>query len=164
MKPIKYYHEPAVAIGYLERFAADYERESGNISLPEIAPANGIKIAVVGSGPAGLAASYLLSNSAYKVDIYEKHCKLGGLLRYGIPEFRLEKSLLDKWLEKFILNDNIKVHTNIELGKNISLEELKKEYDAVILAFGANISNKMNIPGEDKEFVLGGNELLEYRC
>ena len=152
----------SVPIGELEAFVGDYvlEKKSNNVNVLKD---NGKKVAVIGSGPAGLAASYLLSKNKYKVDIFEKRSKLGGLLRYGIPEFRLEKSLLDKWLEKFILNDNIKVHTNIELGKNISLEELKKEYDAVILAFGANISNKMNIPGEDKEFVLGGNELLEYK-
>ena len=152
----------SVSIGDLEAYVGDYilnNQEHGNINLIN----NGKKVAVIGSGPAGLAASYLLSNNGYEVHIYEKHSKLGGLLRYGIPEFRLEKKLLDNWLDKFIINNNIKIYVNTELGKDIGLENLKKKYDIIILAFGANISNKMNILGEDKNFVYGGNELLEYR-
>lgn len=152
----------SVSIGELEAFVGDYVLEKNLNNLKNLKN-NGKKVAVIGSGPAGLAASYLLSNSGYKVDIFEKHSKVGGLLRYGIPEFRLEKRLLDNWLEKIIFNENIKVLTNIEFGKDINLENLKGEYDDIILAFGANISNKMNIQGEDKTFVLGGNELLEYK-
>ena len=152
----------SVHIGELEKFVGDYALE--NMELPIIdAKEDSKKIAIIGSGPSGLACSYYLSSRGFKVSIYEKHSKLGGLLRYGIPEFRLEKEILDKWLEKYILNKNVKVFTNIEIGKDILLEDLKKDYDAVVLAFGANVSNKMNIEGEDKEFVLGGNELLEYR-
>ena len=152
----------SVHIGELEKFVGDYALE--NIELPIIeAKEDSKKIAIIGSGPSGLACSYYLSSRGFKVSIYEKHSKIGGLLRYGIPEFRLEKEILDKWIEKYILNKNVKVFTNVELEKNILLEELKKDYDAVVLALGANVSNKMNIEGEDKEFVLGGNELLEYR-
>ena len=152
----------SVHIGELEKFVGDYALE--NIELPIIeAKEDSKKIAIIGSGPSGLACSYYLSSRGFKVSIYEKHSKLGGLLRYGIPEFRLEKEILDKWLEKYILNKNVKVFTNVELGKDILLEDLKKDYDAVVLAFGANVSNKMNIEGENKPFVLGGNELLEYR-
>lgn len=152
----------SVHIGELEKFVGDYALE--NMELPIIdAKEDSKKIAIIGSGPSGLACSYYLSSRGFKVSIYEKHSKFGGLLRYGIPEFRLEKEILDKWLEKYILNKNVTVFTNIELGKDILLEDLKKDYDAVVLAFGANVSNKMNIEGEDKEFVLGGNELLEYR-
>ena len=152
----------SVHIGELEKFVGDYALE--NMELPIIeAKEDSKKIAIIGSGPSGLACSYYLSSRGFKVSIYEKHSKFGGLLRYGIPEFRLEKEILDKWLEKYILNKNVKVFTNIEIGKDILLEDLKKDYDAVVLAFGANVSNKMNIEGEDKEFVLGGNELLEYR-
>ena len=151
----------SVSIGELETYVGDYILEN-KLEERQIFD-NGKKIAVIGSGPAGLAASYLLSNNGYKIDIYEKHSELGGLLRYGIPEFRLDKKILDDWLNKFILNDNIKISTNIELGKDLSLEYLKNEYDYIILAFGANISNKMNIPGEEKDFVYGGNELLEYK-
>lgn len=152
----------SVHIGELEKFVGDYALE--NMELPIIeSKEDSKKIAIIGSGPSGLACSYYLSSRGFKVSIYEKHSKLGGLLRYGIPEFRLEKEVLDKWFEKYILNKNVKVFTNVELGKDVLLENLKKDYDAVVLAFGANVSNKMNIEGEDKEFVLGGNELLEYR-
>ena len=151
-----------VHIGELETFVGDYALD--NIDLPIVeAKEDSKKIAIIGSGPSGLACSYYLSSRGYKVSIYEKHSKLGGLLRYGIPEFRLEKEILDKWLKKYILNKNVEVYTKVELGKDIFLEELKTKYDAIVLAFGANVSNNMNIEGEEKEFVLGGNELLEYR-
>lgn len=152
----------SVHIGELETFIGDYALENIKHEIIE-AKDNAKKIAIIGSGPSGLAVSYYLSSKGFKVDIYEKHSELGGLLRYGIPEFRLEKEILDKWLKKYILNRNVNTFTNKELGKDILLEELKPKYDAIILAFGANISSKMNIPGEDKSFVLGGNELLEYR-
>lgn len=152
----------SVHIGELEAFVGDYALN--NIEIAGIENVgNNQKVAIIGSGPSGLACSYYLSTRGVKVDIYEKHSELGGLLRYGIPEFRLEKEILDKWLEKYILNENVKVFTNVTLGKDITLEQLKREYDKIILAFGANVSNKMNIEGEEKEFVLGGNELLEYR-
>lgn len=152
----------SVHIGELEAFVGDYALDNlENKVLEEKEETK--KVAIVGSGPSGLAASYYLSTRGYKVDIYEKHSKLGGLLRYGIPEFRLEKKILDKWLKKYILNKNVTAFTNIELGKDILIEDLKKEYDVIILAIGSNVSSKMNIQGEDKEFVLGGNELLEYR-
>lgn len=153
----------SVAIGDLEAFVGDYMLEKNASSKRKQQNNNGKKIAIIGSGPAGLACAYKLSNQGFVVTIYEKHSKIGGLLRYGIPEFRLPKELLNKWLKNTILNENIQVFTNKELGKDINLEELEKEYDAIILAFGANVSNQMNIPGENLEFVLGGNELLEYR-
>ena len=152
----------SVSIGELEVFVGDFALENNLVNV-DICKSNGNRIAIIGSGPAGLAAGFLLGKNGFEVHIFEKHSKLGGLLRYGIPEFRLDKKLLDNWLDKFILNQNIKIFTNTELGKDIDLEELKKEYNAIILAFGANISNKMDIPGEDNNFVLGGNELLEYR-
>ena len=105
----------------------------------------------------------MLSQNGYKVSIFEKHSKLGGLLRYGIPNFRLDKKLLDDWIEKFILNDNIETHVNTELGKDINIEKLELEFDYIVLSFGANISSRMNIPGGELDFVLGGNELLEYK-
>ena len=152
----------SVHIGELETFIGDYAIENIDGKVIE-SKEDSKKIAIIGSGPSGLAASYYLSSRGYKVDIYEKHSELGGLLRHGIPEFRLEKQILDKWIEKYILNKNVTVFTNVELGKDIFLEELKENYDSVVLAIGANISSKMNIPGEDKDFVLGGNELLEYK-
>ena len=152
----------SVSIGELEAFVGDYILKN-NRNRNIIHKKNEKKVAVIGSGPSGLAASYYLSINGFKVDIYEKHSKLGGILRYGIPEFRLEKKLLDEWLDKFILNENIQIYTNNELGVDFNIEYLKKKYDYIILAFGANISNKMNIEGEDKSFVLGGNELLEFK-
>ena len=152
----------SVNIGKLETFIGDYALENINTE-PIKSNENSKKVAIIGSGPSGLACSYYLSSRGFKVDIYEKHEKLGGLLRYGIPEFRLKKEILDKWLRKYILNKNVTAYTNIELGKDILLEELKKKYDVIVLAIGANISNKMNIEGEEKDFVLGGNELLEYK-
>lgn len=152
----------SVHIGELEAFVGDYALENIDIQIEE-GKDNCKKVAIIGSGPSGLAASYYLSSRGLKVDIYEKHSKLGGLLRYGIPEFRLEKEILDKWLNKYILNENVTAFTNVELGKDMFLEELKENYDSIVIAIGANISSKMNIPGEEKDFVLGGNELLEYK-
>ena len=151
----------SVQIGSLEAFIGDYAISNIENKVIE-ANETSKKIAIIGSGPSGLAATYYLSKRGYKVDIYEKHSELGGLLRHGIPEFRLEKEILDKWLKKYILNKNVTIFTNVELGKNIFIEELKKRYDSIIIAIGSNVSNKMNIPGEDRESVLGGNELLEY--
>ena len=121
---------------------------------------NGKKVAVVGSGPAGLTCAAFLAKKGIIVTIYEKHDKLGGLLRYGIPEFRLNKDLLDKQIDK-ILDLGIEAVCGKTLGLDYSLEDLCSEYDAVFLAFGANVSRKMNILGEDINGVFGGNELLE---
>ena len=151
-----------VHIGELEAFVGDYAIENIDNQVVE-AKDNTKKVAIIGSGPAGLACSYYLSSRGIKVDIYEKHSKLGGLLRHGIPEFRLEKEILDKWIEKYILNENVTAYTNIEFGKDIDINELKEKYDYIILGLGANVSSKMNIEGENKEFVFGGNELLEYK-
>ena len=151
----------SVQIGDLEASVGDFIIE--NKIKQNVESTNGKRIAVIGSGPSGLAVSNYLSVRGYLVTIYEKHSKLGGLLRYGIPEFRLPKTLLDSWLENYVLNENIEVKTNTELGKDITLEQLKEKYEAIVLSFGANVSNKMNIPGEELDFVLGGNELLEYK-
>ena len=119
------------------------------------------KVAIVGSGPAGLTCAAFLARKGYKVTIYEKHKELGGLLRYGIPDFRLNREILDKQITK-ILDLGIEAVCEKELGKDIQLDELKERYDAVFLCFGANVSRKMNIPGENLNGVFGGNELLEY--
>lgn len=152
----------SVDIGELEAFLGDYALNNIPFTV-EKAKENAPKVAIIGSGPAGLACAYYLSIRGIQVHIYEKHSQIGGLLRYGIPEFRLEKKILDKWLNKFILNKNVKIHTNVELEKDISLKELKEKFDKIVLAFGANISCKLHISGEDLENVLRGNELLEYQ-
>ena len=136
----------SVNIGELEAFVGDYAIDNIENKIIE-ANEGSKKIAIIGSGPSGLAASYFLSTRGYKVDIYEKHSKLGGLLRYGIPEFRLEKDIIDKWLEKYILNNNVTIFTNVELGKDIVIEDLKEKYDVIIIAIGINVSSKMNVRG-----------------
>lgn len=152
----------SVSIGELEAFIGDYMLEQNKIQQINVKSINK-KVAIIGAGPAGLACGYLLSKNGVEVTIYEKHSKAGGLLRHGIPDFRLDKKILDQWLEKFIFNTNINILFNIELGKDIQINELKENYDCIVLAFGSNKSKKMNIPGDNLDFVLGGNELLEYK-
>ena len=120
------------------------------------------KVAVIGGGPAGLTCSAFLAKEGVDVRIYEKYNYLGGLLIHGIPDFRLPKKIVNQTVEK-ILELGVKVEYNKELGKNITIKELEKQYDAIFLAIGANVSSKMNIEGENKKGVYGGNELLEYK-
>ena len=119
------------------------------------------KVAIIGGGPAGLTTGAFLAKNGIKVTIYEKYNYLGGLLMYGIPEFRLPKSIVKETVKQ-ILNLGIEVKYNQELGKNLNLEELKKEYNAIFLSIGANVSSKMGVEGEELNGVFGGNELLEY--
>ena len=118
------------------------------------------KVAIVGSGPSGLTAAAFLRRKGFKVTIYEKYNELGGILRRGIPEFRLDKNVLDNTINK-ILDLGIETKYNQELGKNLSMKSLEENYDAIYIAIGANISTKMNVPGEELNGVFGGNELLE---
>lgn len=118
------------------------------------------KVAIIGSGPAGLTAGAFLAKKGIHVTIYEKYNEAGGILTHGIPEFRLNKEIVQNTIEK-IKQIGVNIVTNTELGKDIKLEELRKSYDAIIIAIGANISCKMGIPGENLEGVYGGNELLE---
>lgn len=154
-----------VSIGDLEAFVFDKMIESKSISEAEnqigkIAK-SGAKVAVVGGGPAGLTCSACLARKGVQVTIYEKYDYLGGLLMHGIPEFRLPKAVVKETVEQ-ILNLGINVKYNQELGKNLKLEDLEKEYDAVFLGLGANVSTKMGVEGEELDGVFGGNELLEY--
>ena len=148
----------AVEIGKIEAFIGDMAlKNNWNISS---LPLKNKRVAVVGGGPSGLTCAAFLRRNAYNVVIYERHDYLGGLLYHGIPEFRLDKTLLEKVIDK-ILELGIDVKLNQSIGKDFSLEDLETEYDAVFLGFGANFSSKMNIPGEDLDGVYGGNELLE---
>ena len=152
-----------VQIGEIEAYVFDEAlKNKWYEDLEKTNELQGKRVAVVGSGPAGLTCSAFLARSGAEVTIYEKYSRLGGILRHGIPEFRLNEEILDKTIE-MILSFGIKPIYNKELGVDFSLEDLEKEYDAVFLGFGANISSKMNIPGEDLQGVYGGNELLETK-
>ena len=153
-------NEPAVAIGYLERFAADYERQSGNISLPEIAPANGIKIAVVGSGPAGLSFAGDMVKKGYDVYVFEALHEIGGVLKFGIPEFRLPNAIVDVEIEN-LSKMGVHFQTDVIVGKSISVDELEKQgFKGIFVASGAGLPNFMNIPGENFINIMSSNEYL----
>ena len=150
----------AVAIGYLERFAADYERESGNISLPEIAPANGMKIAVVGSGPAGLSFAGDMVKKGYDVYVFEALHEIGGVLKYGIPEFRLPNKIVDVEIEG-LRKMGVHFQTDVIVGKTISVKQLEERgFKGIFVGSGAGLPNFMNIPGENAINIMSSNEYL----
>lgn len=152
--------EPAVAIGYLERFAADYERESGNIVLPEIKPSNGVKIAVVGSGPAGLSFAGDMAKKGYEVTVFEALHEIGGVLKYGIPEFRLPNRIVDVEIEN-LRKMGVTFITDCIIGKTISIEQLESEgFRGIFIASGAGLPNFMGIPGENSINIMSSNEYL----
>ena len=149
-----------IAIGHLERFAADYERMSGHISVPETAPANGLRIAVVGSGPAGLAFAGDMVKLGYDVTVYEALHELGGVLRYGIPEFRLPNDIVDIEIDG-LKKMGVKFETNCIVGKTISQEDLREEgFKGIFIGSGAGLPNFMNIPGENLIGIMSCNEYL----
>ena len=152
--------EPAVAIGYLERFAADYERESGNVSLPAIAPANGIKVAVVGSGPAGLSFAGDMAKRGYDVYVFEALHEIGGVLKYGIPEFRLPNSIVDVEIDN-LRRMGVHFQTDCIVGKTISVEQLEDAgFKGIFVGSGAGLPNFMGIPGENSINIMSSNEYL----
>ncbi len=153
-------NEPAVAIGYLERFAADFERESGNGSIPEMQPDNGIKVAVVGSGPAGLSFAGDMAKRGYQVHVFEALHEIGGVLKYGIPEFRLPNAIVDVEIENL---KKMGVHflTDCIIGKTLTIEELKeKGFKGIFVGSGAGLPNFMGIPGENAINIMSSNEYL----
>ena len=153
-------NEPAVAIGYLERFAADYERQSGNISLPDIASSNGIKVAVVGSGPAGLSFAGDMIKKGYDVYVFEALHEIGGVLKYGIPEFRLPNAIVDVEIEN-LRKMGVHFLTDVIVGKSISVDELEAQgFKGIFVASGAGLPNFMNIPGENLINIMSSNEYL----
>ena len=150
----------AVAIGHLERFAADYERESGKISVPEKAPANNVKIAVVGSGPAGLSFAGDMAKLGYDVTVFEALHEIGGVLKYGIPEFRLPNAVVDVEINN-LKALGVEFITNCIIGKTISIDDLKEDgFKGVFVASGAGLPRFMNIRGENYVGVMSSNEYL----
>ena len=150
----------AVAIGHLERFAADYERESGQISVPEIAEKNGIKVAVIGSGPAGLSFAGDMAKYGYDVTVFEALHEIGGVLKYGIPEFRLPNKIVDVEIDN-LAKMGVTFIKDCIVGKTISVEQLEEEdFKGIFVASGAGLPNFMNIPGENSINIMSSNEYL----
>ena len=150
----------AVAIGYLERFAADYEQQSGEISVPDIAEKKAVKIAVVGSGPAGLSFAGDMAKYGYDVTVFEALHQIGGVLKYGIPEFRLPNSIVDVEIES-LRKMGVQFVDNCIIGKTISIDDLKAEgYQAIFVGSGAGLPRFMNIAGENLIGVMSSNEYL----
>ena len=153
-------NEPAVAIGYLERFAADYERESDNIAIPEMKPSNGIKVAVVGSGPSGLSFAGDMAKEGFDVHVFEALHEIGGVLKYGIPEFRLPNHIVDVEIEN-LKAMGVKFQTDCIVGKTISVEQLENEgFKGVFVGSGAGLPNFMGIKGENAINIMSSNEYL----
>jgi NADPH-dependent glutamate synthase beta subunit-like oxidoreductase len=148
--------DDAINIRGLKRYAVE---TAGDVPLPEVAPSTGQSIAVVGGGPSGLTAAYYLALMGHEVTIYERQPELGGMLRYGIPEYRLPKALLDKEIQG-ILSLGITVHTGYSVGEDCTLDSLREKFDAVYLAIGAHGDRKLRIPGEDASGVVPAVEML----
>ena len=149
-----------VAIGYLERFAADYERESGKMALPETKEKNGIKIAVVGSGPAGLSFAGEMAKLGYSVTVFEALHEIGGVLKYGIPEFRLPNNIVDVEINN-LRALGVEFIADCIVGKTISYEDIHEMgFRGIFVASGAGLPRFMNIPGENLIGVMSSNEYL----
>ena len=156
---LKLKKEP-VAIGYLERFAADFEQQSGKMSIPEVAKPNQIKVAAIGSGPASLAWASDMARLGYEVTVFEALHEIGGVLKYGIPEFRLPNSVVDIEIEN-MRKMGVNFITNFIVGKTASFEDLReKGYKAFFVGSGAGLPRFMNIPGENFIGVFSSNEYL----
>jgi glutamate synthase (NADPH/NADH) small chain len=150
-----------VAIGYLERFVADYERESGKVAIPKVQSPSGKKIAIVGSGPAGLSCANDLAQWGHKVTVFEALHELGGVLVYGIPEFRLPKQIVREEIDN-LRKMGVEFQTDVVIGRTTTVDELMEEegFDAVFLGVGAGLPWFMNIPGENLVGVYSANEFL----
>lgn len=152
--------KPAVAIGYLERFAADYEREHGKGEAPSVAPANGIKVAVVGSGPAGLTFASDMAKRGYDVTVFEALHEIGGVLKYGIPEFRLPNTIVDHEVS-VLAAMGVKFVKDCIVGKTITIDQLKADgFSGFFVASGAGLPRFMGIPGENAINIMSSNEYL----
>ena len=150
----------AVAIGGLERFAADYARESGEMPAPQVAAPNGVKVAVVGSGPAGLSFAGDMAKLGYAVTVYEALHEIGGVLKYGIPEFRLPNAIVEHEIEN-LRAMGVEFIKDCVVGKTISIAQLQDEgFKGVFVASGAGLPNFMNIPGENSNNIMSSNEYL----
>ena len=150
--------DDAVNIRGLKRYAVDH---AGNVPQPKKAPATGKSVAIIGGGPGGLSAAYYLALMGHKVTVYEKQKHLGGMMRYGIPSYRLPRQKLDSEIAS-ILSLGIEVHTEVDVGTDITFDDLKQEYDCLYLSIGAHTDKKTGIEGEDSEGVISAVELLRH--
>ncbi len=149
-----------VAIGRLERYAADWESEHGAAARIEQAPPTGRRAAVVGSGPGGLTVAAELARRGHAVTVFEAFHKPGGVLVYGIPEFRLPKSIVEREVE-FVKSLGVEVRTNVVVGRTLTIDDLFEQgYDAVFVGVGAGLPSFLNIPGENSLYVYSANEYL----
>jgi glutamate synthase (NADPH/NADH) small chain len=152
---------PPLAIGYLERFVADYEQKVGKLGLPPRAPATGKRVAIVGSGPAGLTAAGDLVQRGHGVRVFEALHEIGGVLIYGIPEFRLPKDIVRQEVDN-LRTMGVEFETNVVVGKTVTIDELLGEegYHAVFVATGAGLPQFLGVPGENLNGVYSANEFL----
>ena len=152
--------EEPISIAFLKAFAADKIEADGDPYVVECEPETGKRVAIVGGGPAGLTAAYFLRRYGHAVTIYDQQPKMGGMLRYGIPEYRLPKAVLDREIQ-IIADSGVEMVNGVRLGKDIDFDELRSKFDAVLLAIGAWKSVNMRVPGEDLAGVHGGIDFLE---
>lgn len=153
--------DKAVAIGRLERFAADWERENNKMTIPHVAPATGKKVAVIGSGPAGLTVAAEVRRAGHSVTVFEAFHKTGGVMVYGIPEFRLPKAIVAKEVDT-LTQMGVVFRTNFLVGRTATLEQLlnEEQFDAAFIGTGAGLPKFMHIPGENLIGVFSANEYL----
>ena len=151
--------EEPISIAFLKSFAADKDLHSGDKFMPEVAKNTGKTVGIIGGGPGGLTAAYFLAVKGHKVTIYDAMPKMGGMLRYGIPQYRLPKEVLDMEIQS-IAELGVEMKNNIRIGSDISLDDIRKKHDAVIVAVGAWTSSSMRIPGEELDGVIGGIDFL----
>ncbi len=151
--------EEPISIAYLKAFAADNDLKSDNTFIPKKAESTGKRVAVIGGGPAGLSSAYYLNLEGHSVTVFDGMPKMGGMLRYGIPEYRLPKAVLQKEID-LIENLGVTFKNNVKLGEDITLEGLRKDFDAVLIAIGAWKSSSVGCKGEDLDGVIGGIDFL----
>ena len=150
----------AVAIGYLERFAADYERQSGKMAIPETEPSNGIKVAVVGSGPSGLSFAGDMAKKGFCVTVFEALHEIGGVLKYGIPEFRLPNRIVDVEIDN-LQKMGVRFVTDCIIGKTLTIDDLQSQgFKGIFVGSGAGLPNFMDVPGENALNIMSSNEYL----